>query len=101
MQQWKQLGEVLVAASITNTLSHTYSATLNLPHSLSLRLTQPLILKILSKPSLHPSQKLCFFEWSRSHHQLPSPATYSLILRTLYCWFLLRHPLPPPLHDTR
>ncbi|RDX76187.1 Pentatricopeptide repeat-containing protein, partial [Mucuna pruriens] len=82
MRHWKQLGEVLVAASITNTLSHSHSATLNIPSSLALGLTQPLILKILSNPSLHPSQKLRFFEWSRSHHN-PSPAAYSLILRTL------------------
>ncbi|TKY67391.1 Pentatricopeptide repeat-containing protein [Spatholobus suberectus] len=82
MRHWKQLGEVLVAASITNTLSHSHSATLNLPRSLALGLTQPLILKILSNPTLHPSHKLRFFEWSRSHHS-PSPAAYSLVLRTL------------------
>lgn len=82
MRHWKQLGEVLVAASITNTLSHSHSATLNLPRSLALGLTRTLILKILSNPSLHPSQKLRFFEWSRSHHP-PSPAAYSLILRAL------------------
>ncbi|ESW04026.1 hypothetical protein PHAVU_011G061000 [Phaseolus vulgaris] len=82
MRQWKQLGEVLVAASITNTLSHSHAATLNLPRAVALGLTQPLILKILSNQSIHPSQKLRFFEWSRSHHN-PSPAAYSLVLRSL------------------
>ncbi|XP_020205052.1 pentatricopeptide repeat-containing protein At4g01570 [Cajanus cajan] len=82
MRQWKQLGEVLVAASITNTLSHSHSATLNLPRTLAVGLNQTLILKILSNPTLHPSHKLRFFEWSRSHHN-PSPAAYSLILRAL------------------
>ncbi|KAL5169328.1 Pentatricopeptide repeat-containing protein [Glycine soja] len=82
MRHWKQLGEVLVAASITNTLSHSHSATINLPPNLALGLTQPLILKILSNPAHHASHKLRFFEWSRSHH-CPSPAAYSVILRTL------------------
>ncbi|XP_027911303.1 pentatricopeptide repeat-containing protein At4g01570 [Vigna unguiculata] len=82
MRQWKQLGEVLVVASITNTLSHSHSATLNLPRAVALGLTQPLILKILSNQSIHPSQKLRFFEWTRSHHN-PSAAAYSLVLRSL------------------
>ncbi|KAK7285710.1 hypothetical protein RJT34_20488 [Clitoria ternatea] len=92
-RSWKGVGEVLLVASITNALSH--SATPNLPHSL--KLTQPIILKILSNPSLHPSHKLHFFNWSRSHYP-PSPASYSLILRTL-CRASFLSDIPSLLHS--
>ncbi|XP_027350959.1 pentatricopeptide repeat-containing protein At4g01570-like [Abrus precatorius] len=90
------MGELLVVASITKTLS---SATPNLPHSLALQITQPIILKILSNPSISPSQKLQFFEWARTHHT-PSPSAYSLIFRALSRPPFLSH-IPSLLHSIK
>ncbi|KAK7338180.1 hypothetical protein VNO77_18782 [Canavalia gladiata] len=76
MRHGKQLGEMVVVACMSNAVSQGKE----LPNSLALQLTQPIILKVLSNPSLNPSNKLRFFNWSRSH-QPPSPKAYSLILR--------------------
>ncbi|KAK9910045.1 hypothetical protein M0R45_034022 [Rubus argutus] len=74
-----QLGDILLVASITKTLSQ--SGTRNLPHSLPL--SEPLLLQILRTQSLHPSKKLDFFKWcSLTHFIKHSACTYSHILRT-------------------
>ncbi|KAE9598068.1 hypothetical protein Lal_00003904 [Lupinus albus] len=81
----KNMGDFLLVASITKTLAESGTRNLNL--SDSLQLTSSIIFQILSNPSLHPSKKLDFFNWSRSIKQngvvLHSPSTYSTLLRTL------------------
>ncbi|KAK7404529.1 hypothetical protein VNO78_05479 [Psophocarpus tetragonolobus] len=107
MRHLKQLGEVLVAASVSNSLSQSQSAALSLGPGIGL--TQPLILKILSNPALHPSHKLRLLEWCRSrchsHNNPPPPpppppppAAYSVVLRTL-CQQGLFSDIPSLLHS--
>ncbi|PRQ58667.1 putative tetratricopeptide-like helical domain-containing protein [Rosa chinensis] len=75
-----ELGDILLVASITKTLSQ--SGTRNLPHPPP-PLSDLLLLQILRTQSLHPSKKLDFFKWSSLTHSIKhSPATFSHILRT-------------------
>ncbi|XP_028752236.1 pentatricopeptide repeat-containing protein At4g01570-like [Neltuma alba] len=81
----KQLGDLLLVASITKTLSESGTRNLALDPAHTSQLTEPILLRILSNPSLHPSKKLDFFNWCRS---LPtkyahSAAAYSHIVRTV------------------
>ncbi|XP_061359204.1 pentatricopeptide repeat-containing protein At4g01570 [Gastrolobium bilobum] len=77
----EKMGELLLVASITKTLSE--SGTRNLTHFQSLKLTESIILKILSNPSLHPSKKLDFFNWTRSYTHTASASAYSTIFRAV------------------
>ncbi|XP_072066653.1 pentatricopeptide repeat-containing protein At4g01570-like [Arachis hypogaea] len=81
----KKLGDILIVASITKALSES-GGTRNL--SPSLKLTHSIILNVLSNPSLHPSNKLHFFLWSRSHSSSPPPSVAAYT--TLFC--TLSHP---------
>ncbi|XP_050384461.1 pentatricopeptide repeat-containing protein At4g01570 [Argentina anserina] len=75
-----ELGDILLVASITKSLSE--SGTRNLPHPLPL-LSSSLILRILRSQSLHPSKKLDFFKWcSHTHNIQHSPLAFSHVLRT-------------------
>ncbi|XVE73590.1 hypothetical protein DITRI_Ditri11bG0130900 [Diplodiscus trichospermus] len=76
------LGNILLIASITKTLSE--SGTRNLDPN-SIPLSETLVLQILRKNSLEPSKKLDFFNWCRSFkpNVKHSAVTYSHIFRTL------------------
>ncbi|KAK7258402.1 hypothetical protein RIF29_23977 [Crotalaria pallida] len=69
------LGDLLLVASITKSLSDSGTRNLN-P---SLHLSPSIFLQILTNPSLPPSKKLHFFHWSPPH--LHSPSAYSAMLR--------------------
>ncbi|WJX75386.1 hypothetical protein P8452_58923 [Trifolium repens] len=100
---WKQVSELLTVASITKTLSKTSQTTPPPQNLTQIPITQTLIHKILSNPSLHISHKLNFFN---SHYKIPhSSATYSLIFNNL-CnpttpLSLLHHHLPQLLHSMK
>ncbi|KAF7843717.1 pentatricopeptide repeat-containing protein [Senna tora] len=81
----KQLGDLLFVASITNTLSQSGIRNLAFDPAYSSQLTHPIVLKILSNPSLHPSKKIDFFNWCRSlrPNYKHSAAEYSHIFRTV------------------
>ncbi|XP_022757661.1 pentatricopeptide repeat-containing protein At4g01570 [Durio zibethinus] len=76
------LGNILLIASLTKTLSESGSRNLD-PNSIPL--SEPLVLQILRKNSLEPSKKLDFFNWCRSFKPnfKHSAVTYSHIFRTL------------------
>ncbi|KAL1362407.1 hypothetical protein HN51_010673 [Arachis hypogaea] len=95
----KKLGDILIVASITKALSKS-GGTRNL--SPSLKLTHSIILNVLSNPSLHPSNKLHFFFWSRSHSSSlpPSVAAYSALFCTLSHPAHLHH-VPALLHSLK
>ncbi|KAL1313430.1 hypothetical protein HN51_039995 [Arachis hypogaea] len=95
----KKLGDILIVASITKALSES-GGTRNLPPSL--KLTHSIVLNVLSNPSLHPSNKLHFFLWSRSHSSAPPPsaAAYSSLFRTLSHPAHLHH-VPALLHSLK
>ncbi|KAJ4727981.1 putative Pentatricopeptide repeat-containing protein [Melia azedarach] len=77
-----QLGNILLLASITKTLRE--SGTCNLD-PLSIPISEPLVLQVLGKGSLHPSKKLDFFRWCSSlkPNYKHSACTYSNIFRTV------------------
>ncbi|TQD69630.1 hypothetical protein C1H46_044837 [Malus baccata] len=76
-----QLGDILLVAAITNTLST--SGTRILPDLCNFPLSEPLLLQILRAQSLHPSKKLDFFKWcSLTHNIKHSARTFYHILRT-------------------
>ncbi|PQQ06680.1 pentatricopeptide repeat-containing protein [Prunus yedoensis var. nudiflora] len=94
-----QLGDILLVASITKTLSS--SGTRNLPDPHTLSLSEPLLLQILRAQSLHPSKKLDFFKWcSLTHNIKHSARTYSHILRTASRAGFL-HEVPHLLHSMK
>ncbi|CAN6710638.1 unnamed protein product [Malus baccata var. baccata] len=94
-----QLGDILLVAAITKTLST--SGTRNLPDPHTLPLSEPLLFQILRAQSLHPSKKLDFFKWcSLTHNIKHSACTYSHILRTASCSGFL-HEVPPLLHSMK
>ncbi|KAK6239614.1 hypothetical protein QUC31_005083 [Theobroma cacao] len=76
------LGNILLIASLTKTLSE--SGTRNLDPN-SIPISEPLVIQILRKHSLEPSKKLDFFNWCRSvkPNFKHSAVTYSHIFRTL------------------
>ncbi|KAI9090330.1 hypothetical protein K1719_028665 [Acacia pycnantha] len=80
----KQLGDLLLVASITKTLSESGTRNLALDPTPASQLTEPILLRTLSNPSLHPSKKLDFFHWCRSLRPkyAHSAAAYSHIFRT-------------------
>ncbi|RHN44515.1 hypothetical protein MtrunA17_Chr7g0220241 [Medicago truncatula] len=95
---WKQVSELLTVASITKTLSKNPTQT---PPQTNL--TQTLIHKILSNPSLHISHKLNFFNSNNNIHH--SSLSYSLIFNNL-CnpktpFSLLHQHLPHLLHSMK
>ncbi|MED6187699.1 hypothetical protein PIB30_078926 [Stylosanthes scabra] len=94
-----KVGDILIVAAITKALSES-GGTRNL--SPSLKLTNSIILSVLSNPSLHPSNKLHFFLWSRSHSSSPPPsaAAYSSLFRTLSRPTHLHH-VPALLHSLK
>ncbi|XP_045798288.1 pentatricopeptide repeat-containing protein At4g01570 [Trifolium pratense] len=101
---WKQVSELLTVASITKTLSKTSQTTPTPPQTLNqIPITQTLIHKILSNPSLHISHKLNFFNSNNNIHH--SSTTYSLIFNNL-CnpktpLSLVHHYLPQLLHSMK
>ncbi|KAM1069062.1 hypothetical protein TB1_001036 [Malus domestica] len=94
-----QLGDILLVAAITKTLST--SGTRNLPDPHTLPLSEPLLFQILRAQSLHPSKKLDFFKWcSLTHNIKHSARTYSHILRTASRAGFL-HEVPQLLHSMK
>ncbi|XP_050147318.1 pentatricopeptide repeat-containing protein At4g01570-like isoform X4 [Malus sylvestris] len=94
-----QLGDILLVAAITKTLS--ISGTRNLPDPHTLPLSEPLLFQILRAQSLHPSKKLDFFKWcSLTHNIKHSARTYSHILRTASRAGFL-HEVPQLLHSMK
>ncbi|KAJ0111662.1 hypothetical protein Patl1_00728 [Pistacia atlantica] len=77
-----QLGNILVLASITKTLSE--SGTRNLDPR-SIPISEPLVLQVLAKNSLDSSKKIDFFRWccSLRPNYKHSACTYSHIFRTV------------------
>ncbi|CAL5191066.1 unnamed protein product [Lathyrus oleraceus] len=97
----KQVAELLTVASITKTLFKNPQTLSQIINNKPI-ITQTLILKILSNPSLHISHKLNFFNSLNTVH---SQTTYSLILRNL-CnpttpLSLLHQHLPQLLHSMK
>ncbi|KAM1406288.1 hypothetical protein ACFXTH_000976 [Malus domestica] len=94
-----QLGDILLMAAITKTLST--SGAHNLPDPHTLPLSEPLLFQILRAQSLHPSKKLDFFKWCYLTHNIKHFArTYSHILRTTSCSGFL-HDVPQLLHSMK
>ncbi|RXI07563.1 hypothetical protein DVH24_005336 [Malus domestica] len=94
-----QLGDILLVAAITKTLSTSGTHSLPDPHTLPL--SEPLLLQILRAQSLHPSKKLDFFKWcSLTHNIKHSARTYSHILRTASRAGFL-HEVPQLLHSMK
>ncbi|KAJ7963386.1 Pentatricopeptide repeat-containing protein [Quillaja saponaria] len=81
----KKLGDLLFVASITKTLSEsgTHNLVLDPPHSFTF--SEPILHQVLSKPLLHLSKKLDFFNWCRSlrPNYTHSASAYSHIFRTV------------------
>ncbi|KAH7578141.1 hypothetical protein JRO89_XS01G0345500 [Xanthoceras sorbifolium] len=77
-----QLGNILLLASLTKTLSE--SGTRNLDPQ-SIPISEPLVLQVLTKNSLEPSKKLDFFRWCHSLGPFykHTVCTYSHIFRTV------------------
>ncbi|KAM1316008.1 hypothetical protein ACFX10_019527 [Malus domestica] len=76
-----QLGDILLVAAITKTLSTSGTGNLLDPHTFLL--SEPLLFQILRAQSLHPSKKLDFFKWcSLTPNIKHSARTYSHILCT-------------------
>ncbi|KAJ0052538.1 hypothetical protein Pint_00707 [Pistacia integerrima] len=77
-----QLGNILLLASITKTLSE--SGTRNLDPR-SIPISEPLVLQVLAKNSLDSSKKIDFFRWccSLRPDYKQSACTYSHIFRTV------------------
>ncbi|PON97161.1 Tetratricopeptide-like helical domain containing protein [Trema orientale] len=94
-----QLGDLLLVASLTKTLSDSGTRYLPEPHSIPL--SEPLLLQILRTNALHPSKKLDFFRWcSLAPNFTHSARSYSLIFRTL-CRAGHLHEVPDLLHSMK
>ncbi|KAF5733401.1 pentatricopeptide repeat-containing protein [Tripterygium wilfordii] len=76
-----KLGNVLLVASLTKTLTESGTRGLD---SLSIPLSESLVLQILQKGSLDTSKKIDFFKWcSLRHNYKHSACAYSQVLGTV------------------
>ncbi|KAH7519377.1 hypothetical protein FEM48_Zijuj08G0029600 [Ziziphus jujuba var. spinosa] len=94
-----QLGDHLLVASLTKTLSD--SGTHNLPDPHSIPLSESLLLQILRTKTLHPSKKLAFFRWCSLVPDFKHSAlSYSHIFRTV-CRAGYLHEVPDLLNSMK
>ncbi|EHA8591269.1 pentatricopeptide repeat-containing protein [Cocos nucifera] len=85
------LGDILLAASLSNTFSRSSGPAALDPSSLPSPLPDSAVLHLLRRPSVPPAAKLAFFQWAASSLPSfsPSPAVFSALLGSL-----LRSPRP-------